>query len=105
MKLNVTFSPNLRKSEIYRRFMDDSYSYVDKCFYPWYEIRINPYGVVYPCSMNVDMGDLRKKPLSKIWNNQKYIGFRKALKENKLFPKCKKCCKLNNKIWDYLPKL
>lgn len=99
------FFPDLDRSEIRRRFEDDNYSYVNKCFQPWFAVRVNPYGVVYPCSMNVEMGNVRSQPLSAIWNNQKYIDFRRELKNVKLFPKCAKCCALTNKLWDYLPKV
>lgn len=101
--VNVTFEPDLVGEEINSRFSDDKFSYVDKCFYPWYGVRVNPYGEVYPCSMNIMMGNLRKHSIEEIWNNKKYIDFRNKLKKEKLFPKCAKCCKLNNKLWRYLP--
>lgn len=101
--VKATFEPDLKGDEIKRRFYDDTYAYVDKCFYPWYGTRVNPYGVVYPCSMNVSLGNIRQTPLYQIWNNKAYVDFRCSLKEHKLFPKCVKCCKLNNKLWNYLP--
>lgn len=101
----ATFCPDLKRDEIKRRYFDDTFSFANKCFYPWYAIRINPYGAVYPCSMNITMGNIREVLLHNIWNNEKYVSFRKTLKKKKLFPKCAKCCKLNNKLWKYLPKL
>jgi radical SAM protein with 4Fe4S-binding SPASM domain len=97
------FLPDLNRDEIGRRFEDDDHAYVNKCFYPWYAIRINPYGVVYPCAMNIDMGNLRTESLARIWNSPKYIQFRQKLSDVRLFPKCAKCCALTNKVWDYLP--
>ena len=101
--IKATFQPPLKGREIYRRFYDDSFSYTTKCFLPWYGVRVNPYGDVYPCSMNVLMGNIRNETLGSIWNNERYVGFRKSLKKNKLFPKCVKCCVLTNKLWSYLP--
>jgi MoaA/NifB/PqqE/SkfB family radical SAM enzyme len=101
--VDVRFQPDLKGSQILRRFHDDQFVYVNKCFYPWYALRINPYGEVYPCSINIEMGNLREMGLAEIWNGEKYIWFRKKLKGEKLFPKCVKCCKLDNKLWRYLP--
>lgn len=101
--IKATFQPPLKGNEIYRRFYDDSFAYTNKCFFPWYGVRINPYGDVYPCSMNVVMGNIKDNRLGDIWNNEKYIEFRRSLKHNKLFPKCIKCCVLNNKLWSFLP--
>ena len=97
--------PDLNHEQLQRQYKDDSFSYVNKCFLPWYALRVNPYGVVYPCSMNVEMGNIRNEHLSAIWNGPKYVAFRKRLKQERLFPKCAKCCALTNKMWDYLPKV
>ena len=103
--MRVSFQPPLKGRDIERRFYDDSFTYTDKCFYPWYAVRVNPYGEVYPCSMGVNMGNIRQKKLNKIWNGDEYTRFRKALKKHKLFPKCNKCCVLNDKLWSYLPRI
>ncbi len=104
-KLRVNFFPPLQGEEIYRYFSDDSYSYCSKCFFPWYAGRINPYGAVYPCSIDYCIGNVRQQPFSSLWNSQAYRRFRRQLKSLRLFPKCKKCCMLNNKLWDILPAL
>lgn len=103
--IRVSFQPDLKEQDVERRFYDDSFSYSSKCFYPWYAVRINPYGDVYPCSMGIRMGNITDNKLGKIWNNDVYMKFRKALIKQKLFPKCAKCCVLNNKLWSYLPAL
>ncbi|RMF94391.1 MAG: radical SAM protein, partial [Candidatus Schekmanbacteria bacterium] len=58
-KIPVRFSPPLKGDEIPKRFSDDSFAYAYKCFYPWYAVRVNPYGDVYPCSMNITMGNIK----------------------------------------------
>jgi radical SAM protein with 4Fe4S-binding SPASM domain len=100
----VSFGPPFKtREEIRLRFEDPDYAFVDRCFYPWKSARINPYGDVYSCSIDVDFGNVREAPFSAIWNNEAYRTFRRTLKERQLFPKCTKCCALNNQFWRYLP--
>jgi Fe-coproporphyrin III synthase len=100
----VGFGPPLKTAEeMERRFLDDEYAFVEKCFYPWKTFRISPYGDVYSCSIDVAFGNVREKSVKEIWNNDAYQTFRRALKKRRLFPKCAKCCALNNEFWKYLP--
>ncbi len=93
--------------EIKRFFTEPDYSVVNKCFAPWYSLRIDPYGTIYPCSISTAMGNVRENNIDEIINNDKYVKFRCDLKENKLHPFCKKCCLLYSpqKYWNYLPKI
>jgi MoaA/NifB/PqqE/SkfB family radical SAM enzyme len=95
--------PNVRGSMIDRWFRDDSFNFVNKCFYPWYTMRISPSGTVYPCSLSVPLGDVRAKSLGDIWNGQEYVAFRRELKAKRLFGQCTKCCALHDQLWNYLP--
>jgi len=100
----VGFGPPLKTPEqMERRFLDDEYAFVEKCFYPWKTFRISPYGDVYSCSIDVAFGNVRDQSVIDIWNNDAYQTFRRALKKRRLFPKCAKCCALNNEFWKYLP--
>ena len=104
--ISVGFGPPLKTpKEMERRFLDDEYAFVEKCFYPWKTFRISPYGDVYSCSIDVAFGNVRDASVAEIWNNQAYQTFRKALKKRRLFPKCAKCCALNNEFWKRLPAL
>ena len=99
----INFSPPLKnKNEINERFFNNNSSFCNKCFYPWYSARISPEGDVYPCSININMGNIKEKSIRKIWNNLKYTNFRKMLKQHKLFPTCMKCCALQYKYWSYI---
>jgi radical SAM protein with 4Fe4S-binding SPASM domain len=104
-KANIcaNFSPPLRLNEVKKYFFDDDYAFCNKCFLPWFSSRINPYGDVYPCSIDFKIGNIRQHLFSQLWNNDKYIYFRNILKDKGLFPKCLKCCSLNTKLWNYLP--
>ncbi len=99
----VNFNPPLKRQELNCYFFDDNYSYCTKCFLPWYSSRINPYGDVYPCSIDFKVGNIRQQSFSRLWNSENYIRFRSTLKENGLFPKCLKCCVLTSKLWNHLP--
>lgn len=102
--IHLTFSPPLRGENIRKYFTQIEYSYCGKCFFPWYSSRISPYGEVYPCSIDISIGNIRSTPFSELWNNSEYVHFRNTLKDKGLFPKCSKCCVLNTKLWNYLPK-
>jgi len=97
------------KQDIYGSLYQDDYVWynIDKCMYPWYATRIDPYGNIYPCSMNVNMGNIRAESFEKIWNGEKYRRFRQTLKRNGMFPKCAKCCVFNRetRLWKWLPRL
>lgn len=99
--------PFTDKYDIERRFYDPAYSVLNKCFLPWYASRIDPFGTVYPCSMNISCGNVRETSFEKIWNGSKYIKFRKTLKRQKLFSSCAKCCALTpeHKLWNFLPRI
>lgn len=88
-------------------FGDNSYSLVNKCFAPWNYCRIDPTGNVYPCSLSIQMGNLKNNNIREIVNGEKAVSFRNRLKSKGLFPLCKKCCILysNNIFWNFLPKL
>ncbi|MBI5788367.1 MAG: radical SAM protein [Candidatus Schekmanbacteria bacterium] len=102
-KQNINILPHLKGEELFKYFNQDSYSYCNKCFVPWYTSRINPYGMVYPCSIDNKIGNVRKTPFPQLWNSQAYCNFRRKLKDIGLFPKCNKCCMLNNRLWNLLP--
>src|SRR3990172_527852 len=104
--IKANFSPNLTPDEVRQRYEDDTHAYANKCFYAWYSARVNPYGDVYACGpISLSLGNVTQEPLPRIWNNDKYRTFRRALKRHQLFPKCTKCCALNSKLWSYLPAL
>lgn len=106
VKLPVYISIDGRKTRK-KFFSDSNYSIVNKCLAPWFSCRIDPFGNIYPCSLSIPMGNLRKNNIKEIINGKKAVGFRKKLKKKRLFPLCKKCCVLysQNLIWNILPKL
>lgn len=65
-----------------------------KCPVLWTSTFIQPDGEVIPCQYyGIRMGNILEENLSKIWNSHKYRKLRKMLRK-KIFPGCKRCCKL-----------
>ena len=73
-------SGNKEASEIYK-----------PCLFPFSNIFINPEGHVYPC-LSVDMGSLKEKSITEIFNQPKYKCFRKNIKAAKILSGCQLCC-------------
>ncbi|HXI03745.1 MAG TPA: radical SAM protein [Candidatus Saccharimonadales bacterium] len=103
--IRLEFNPPLDESELESRFNDPIYFYTNKCFLPWYETRVNPFGDIYSCQIDTWLGNVREKRFKAIWNDRPYREFRKVIKEHVLLPKCSRCCKLNDRTWDYLPRI
>jgi MoaA/NifB/PqqE/SkfB family radical SAM enzyme len=103
--IRLEFNPPLEEDELESRFNDPVYFYTNKCFLPWYETRINPFGDVYSCQIDTFLGNVREKSFREIWNDEPYRDFRKVIKKHVLLPKCSRCCKLNDRTWNYLPRI
>ncbi len=104
--IKINIQPYIKtREELRDRFYNDAAAYVHHCFYPWYAMRVNPYGDVYPCQMNVLIGNVRNCKLGALWNNDIYVRFRKELRRVGIWPKCTKCCVLINKLHDRLPQM
>lgn len=67
-----------------------------RCLVPWLETEILPNGDVTPCSDRPDLilGNVRRERFMDIWNNDAYQAFRRAMREDGLFPYCSRCCGL-----------
>jgi MoaA/NifB/PqqE/SkfB family radical SAM enzyme len=103
--IKVEFNPPLEESELEARYNDKMYFYTNKCFLPWYETRVNPFGDIYSCQIDTRLGNIREKSFREIWNDEPYREFRSLIKEHALLPKCSRCCKLNDRTWNYLPRI
>jgi len=88
-------------------FYDPKEASNNKCFYAYETTRVNPDGVVYPCSAMIKLGDVREQPLDEIWNGPRYVSFRNTLRREGLLPICAKCCVLSryNIVGRLLPRL
>ncbi len=66
------------------------------CYFPWYGVGITAYGDVVICPY-VNIGNLKKGKLKKLFNNDKAREFRKKLRKYGIFPGCLGCCLLTRK--------
>jgi hypothetical protein len=66
-----------------------------RCLYPFNWARVSYSGKVYFCPfIRVEVGDLTKQTLGEVWNGPTYVGLRKRLLDEQLFPVCRRCCKV-----------
>jgi MoaA/NifB/PqqE/SkfB family radical SAM enzyme len=66
-----------------------------RCLYPFLHARVSFSGKVYFCPfIRVEVGDLTQSSLADVWNGEKYVEMRRKLLEHKLFPVCRRCCKV-----------
>jgi MoaA/NifB/PqqE/SkfB family radical SAM enzyme len=103
--IELHFNPPLEEHELNARFNDPVYFFTNKCFIPWYETRMNPFGDIYSCQIDTRLGNIREQSFREIWNGAQYRDFRNLIREHDLLPKCSRCCKLNDRTWNHLPKI
>jgi radical SAM protein with 4Fe4S-binding SPASM domain len=60
---------------------------------------MNPYGDIFPCSLQTVMGNVLEEPLQSIWNSERYITFRRSLRSQGRFAQCARCCALSRRDW------
>lgn len=66
-----------------------------RCLYPFNWARVSFSGKVYFCPfIRVEVGDLTTQTLEDVWNGEPYVDMRKRLLEHRLFPVCRRCCKV-----------
>jgi MoaA/NifB/PqqE/SkfB family radical SAM enzyme len=94
LNVNLSFLPGVRPRDIPKYYLElDTFVLSKRCIYPWYSVRINPYGEVHPC-FEYSAGNLRDQTLREIYNGSKMRYFRRILRKKRLFPVCARCCKL-----------
>jgi radical SAM protein with 4Fe4S-binding SPASM domain len=90
--------PNLKGSDVKDYYLKPSKMFgFDRCITPFMEVNIMPNGDVVTCRDYIDVkaGNISEDKLLDIWNNEKFVKFRKLLIENKgLLPQCTRCCGL-----------
>ncbi len=66
-----------------------------RCLYPFLNARVSSTGKVFFCPfIRIEVGDLTSAPLEAIWNGDRYVDLRRRLLESRLFPVCRRCCKV-----------
>ena len=66
-----------------------------RCLYPFLNARVSFSGKAYFCPfIRVEVGDLTTQSLEEIWTGAPYVSLRKKLIDERLFPVCRRCCKV-----------
>ncbi len=66
-----------------------------RCLYPYLYARVSFSGKAYFCPfIRIEVGDLTKQSLEEVWTGEPYVALRKKLVEERLFPVCRRCCKV-----------
>ena len=66
-----------------------------RCLYPFLYARVSFSGKAYFCPfIRLEVGDLTTQSLEEVWTGPRYMELRKKLVEEKLFPVCRRCCKV-----------
>ncbi len=93
--LDVSVYPNFTDEEIRRYYTNFDFtpsSYKPRCMSPWMVAYIFPDGSVRSCNtLCFVAGNLREHTFREIWNNERYVEFRRTLRERKHFPACIRC--------------
>jgi MoaA/NifB/PqqE/SkfB family radical SAM enzyme len=66
-----------------------------RCLYPFLHARVGFSGKVFFCPfIRIEVGDLTISTLEEAWNSARYLDLRRRLLERRLFPVCRRCCKV-----------
>lgn len=92
------YIPNLKDSELAEYYQNPGNLFgYGPCISVWMTAEIMPNGDVAPCRDYPDYvtGNIMENTLDEIWNNDRYVKFRKTLhEEGGTFPICSRCCGL-----------
>jgi len=93
---NIRFDmrPKVRPA-IVRNYYTPGAPLEGRCLYPFLYARVSFSGKAYFCPfIRVEVGDLTTQTLEDVWTGERYVALRKKLVEERLFPVCRRCCKV-----------
>ncbi len=87
------------RPKVHPPLIDDYYTpgtpLAGRCLYPFLQARVSFSGKVFFCPfIRVEVGDLTTSTLEEAWNSPRYVDMRRRLLDNRLFPVCRRCCKV-----------
>lgn len=87
--VNATHPINRQSAASYNQEQLDIHAF-NHCKAPWESVHINADGMLFPC-LSVGMGDVRKQSLESIIFSDAFELFRSNLRNQGLFPACRRC--------------
>lgn len=95
---SVDFYPNFSEKSLKEYYANPDYLPEDaapKCVSPWICAYVFPEGEVRPClNCSYSYGNVKRQTFAGIWNSEKAILYRQALKKEGIFPVCRRCTEL-----------
>ena len=95
---SVDFYPNFSQKELVDYYKDPSFSpreYPARCLSPWIAAYVFPDGELKPClNCGYSFGNIKDGKFAGIWNGEKAVRYRRALKKARMFPACVRCTEL-----------
>lgn len=92
----ITFYPNFTHEEIRRYYSTETFtptSYKGRCLSVWITAYVLPDGNVRAYhSMDYTLGNIREAKFTEIWNNERFLNYRRYVKEIKRYPVCSRGC-------------
>ena len=100
--------PTIEKYSRYKKQKDGTFRLKNKmlneCWRMWSSCVVTWDGKIVPCCFDKDakhqLGDLAQNSLKNIWQNDKYVGFRKALLTNRQAIDICQNCTEGTKVWE-----
>lgn len=89
----VSFYPDLSSGELRPYYLEPARPLRPRCFSRWLRVDVMPDGAVTPC-LGLEVGNVREKPFSEIWNGELFREFRRYVARRGTFPGCARCCGL-----------
>ncbi len=94
----VDFYPNFSRRGLAEYYRNPDYmpsEYTARCLSPWVCGYVFPDGSVRPClNCTFSFGNIKQASFARIWNSPDAVRYRKALKQEGLFPACRRCTEL-----------
>jgi len=94
-KPSLRFFPPIKIKDIKNYYENPDFPNKNKCLKPWFVVMILPNGDVIPCEQENPklVGNIKREPLVKIWNNDKFRSFREKIQNKGLNDNmCFRCC-------------
>jgi radical SAM protein with 4Fe4S-binding SPASM domain len=95
---SVDFYPNFSEKGLAEYYLKPDYlpsEYAPRCLSPWVCAYVFPDGEVRPClNCSYSFGNVRKKSFFDIWNSPEARRYRLKLKQEGIFPACRRCTEL-----------
>ena len=93
LDLPITFYPRMKTQQVREYYLGASDELKGRCIFPWFVVRVSVGGDITPCRGYV-VGNVRTKAetFREIWNNERFLAFRRKLAKLGIFPDCGRCC-------------